>query len=141
MQTTYNQQQVSDAVCNWVTSEPGDEVASKELLQALVQAGVLNGFDASTATVSEDSDCAGVHVEVVLGNGAVLQLDESGTAKLIDNVELLCSFVTAGAQDATHLFVKTVPACLAAVYEVGSTWTNNDTGKAYRVDAQRPATK
>lgn len=140
MQTTYNHQQVSNAVSAWLTTEPGDEVASKELLQALVQAGVLNGFAASTATVSEESDCDGAHVSVILANGDVLQLDENGTVTPLGNVQLLCS-VVAEEGCATQLFVKTVPASMAAIYEVGSTWTNNDTGVAYRVDAQRPAAK
>lgn len=52
-------------------------------------------------------------------------------------VELLCEWTCGPVEIA--LFVKTVDANTADLYEVGSTWTNNDTGLSYKILGQRAA--
>jgi len=52
-------------------------------------------------------------------------------------VELLCEWTCGPTEIA--LFVKTVDANTADLYEVGSTWTNNDTGLSYKILGLRPA--
>lgn len=51
-----------------------------------------------------------------------------------NQIELLCEVL---GTEQCELFVMSAPASLSWLYEVGSEWTNNDSGSRYKVIGQR----
>lgn len=51
-----------------------------------------------------------------------------------EQIELLCEVL---GTEQCELFVMSAPASLSWLYEVGSEWTNNDSGARYKVIGQR----